>query len=477
MPEIGRTGLAEFSGQIHEDFKRELRGKDAYKRYDEMRRNSPVIGGMIVAIENSVRQVDWEFHSEEGEEDPRLEFLNTNFSVMTHNMNDHVIEALTMLPFGYSIFELVYQRLGGQVFWRKFAFRGQDTVEQWRFDDKGGLAGFLQRTTTPVSSAEIPIEKMILYRTKVEKNNPEGWSILRTSWIPYYFHKHIQQIEAIGIERDLAGLPTIELPDGATTGDAADTDSSVANKMVRNVRNDEQAGLVLPAGWIFKLQSTGGARAFDTDKIVRRYESRMLMAALAQFLLLGQDGVGSLALSKDQTDFFTMAINATADIIGETLTKYAVPRLLRLNGMDSAGITLGHSAAGDVDLSALSDFLQKVDPMLTWLPEDEVWLRQTANLPDVDIEILREEREAKALQRQAFQQAIRGGQSRAEDERQKEQSDDEDQDDMSIFYQSDLALDDQERTKMEARWQRAFRKFFKEQSKRVERAVRSIRRG
>lgn len=418
--EQGYTGLVEFSGQIQEDFLREMRGKEAYKRFDEMRRNSPIIAALLLANEQAIRKVSWEFTSDEGEDDPRLELLEAARENMSVSWNDFITEVLTMLPFGFSLFEIVYERMGGQVLWRKFAPRGQDTVYQWLFDDQGGPVGVVQMAAPKYKTVTLPIEKLLLFRTRVERGNPEGRSILRAAWIPYYYAKHIQQIEAIGIERDLAGLPKIKLPAGADTSDNDNSDSGKAQQMVRNVRNDEQAGIVIPDGWEFELVSTGGSRQFDTDKIVRRYESRMLMSALAQFVMLGQDGVGSLALSKDMTDFFTMAVQATADIISETFTKYAVPRLLALNGYDAEGVYLTHTPAGDVDTAAMADFLQKLGGFVTWDANDELWLRQLIGLPERDIEELQASREqaqaAKAEAAAALAQSLKGKQEEKQDE-------------------------------------------------------------
>ena len=396
--EIGYTGLTQWSGRIQEDFLRDLRGKKGWKRYNEMRLNSPVVGAMLLAVEQSIRSVTWNYVSDLGEEDPRIEFLEEARSGMSSNWNDHVSETLTMLPFGYSPFEIVYDRVDGKIVWRKFALRGQDTIFQWVIDAHGGIEGLVQMGAPVYKPVTIPIDKMVLYRTRVEKNNPEGRSILRTAWVPYYYVKNIMQIEAIGIERDLAGLPVITLPKGADTNESdSSSDYSKAAKIVRNVRNDEQAGLVLPSEeWKFELASTGGTRSFDTDKIIKRYESRILMSCLAQFLNLGQDQVGTQALSKDLTDFWGMSVNATADIISDTHTKYAVTRLLALNGMDMEGIRLEHTPAGDIDLGVLGDFFQKIGNKVTWLPSDEVWLRGVANLPEADVDLIAEERERKA---------------------------------------------------------------------------------
>ncbi len=44
------------------------------------------------------------------------------------------------------------------------------------------------------------------------------------------------------------------------------------------------------------LLSSGGSRQFDTDKIIQRYDQRIAMSILSDFILLGSDRVGSYAL-------------------------------------------------------------------------------------------------------------------------------------------------------------------------------------
>lgn len=403
--DMGKTGLGAFSGRILEDFLIELRGQQGYKRFNEMRLNSPEVGALLLAIENAIRgSVEWHFESEEGDTDPRVEFLQRALDNMSISMNDHISEALTMLPFGYAPFAIWYENIDGEILWHKFVLMGQNSIWRWYLTPDGSLEGLQQMAPPLYHTEDIPIERILLYRTRVERNNPEGRSILRQAWISYYFQKNIQQIEGIGIERDLAGLPMIELPPTANTTDSdsdnPNSDVGRANILVRNVRNDEQSGLVIPSGWKFSLVTTGGTRQFDTDKVISRYAQRILMSALSQFLMLGSQGVGSLALSRDQTDFFTMSVNTTADIIAETFTKYAVPRLLKLNGFDTEGIKLAHTPAGQIDLSQLADFLQKAGAFITWRPEDESWLREVTQLPDVDIAELKkldEEKKAQAL--------------------------------------------------------------------------------
>lgn len=393
--EIGNTGLNAWNGVIQEEILRELRGVEGYRRYNEMRLNSPVITAMLTAVEHSVRKVTWEVSSDIGDDDPRVEYLDD--CLKNIRWQSHVSEALSMLPFGFSVFEIVYYRGDdGRIYIKRLAPRKQDTVQRWLLGDNGDIEGFVQVAYPNLTPIAIPSEKLVLYRTRVEVGNPEGRSILRGAWIPYYYAKSIMKIEGIGIERDLAGMPYVKLPEGADVTDSATSDLGKARKIVRNIRRDEQEGLVIPPGWDIGLMTSGGERQFDTDKVITRYESRMLMSALAQFLLLGQQSVGSFALSSDQSDLFTMSVNVTADIIADTFNEQLLPRLMRLNGWDAAGIKLIHSPAGDVNIMAMADFLQKVGDKITWRAADEVYLRQIADLPEASIEELEGEREAKS---------------------------------------------------------------------------------
>jgi hypothetical protein len=404
--EIGATGLVQFSGRIQEDFLREMRGIEGYKRFQEMRLNSPVVGSLLLAIRMPILSMEWTFAADD-ENDPRLEIANASLENMSYSIKDHITEALSFLPFGYYPFEIVYERgEDGRMLWHKFAPRGQDTVTRWQFSDNGSIEGFYQRVNY-TQEVFIPIEKTLLYRINVERNNPEGRSLLRTAWTSYYYAKYISQSEAIGIERGMDGFPVITLPEGASTDeDDADSDAAKAATVVRNIRNDEQAGVVLPFGWTIDLLAPGAQSRLDADKVIRRYESRILMSALAQFLNLGQENVGSLALSSDQTDFFAMAINATADVISDAITKYALPRLMKLNGYDAEGLRLTHTPATKDDLAQLGTTLSQLAPFINITAEDEVWIRQMLRMPERAVEDIQADMDEKAAVKEAMQEAF-----------------------------------------------------------------------
>ena len=79
---------------------------------------------------------------------------------------------------------------------------------------RGQSAGNDSDAASGLGTYTIPMSKALLFRTKSRKNNPEGRSILRNAYRSWYFKRRIQEIEGIGIERDLAGLPVMHGPEG-----------------------------------------------------------------------------------------------------------------------------------------------------------------------------------------------------------------------------------------------------------------------
>ena len=240
----------------------------------------------------------------------------------------------------------------------------------------------------------IPIEKSLLFRTTTAKNNPEGSSILSNAYRPWFFKRRIEEIEAVGIERDLAGLPIAYLPPEYLSSTATADQVSVLNTVkdiVTSIKRNEQEGIVMPTMYddaghkMFDLQllSSGGSRQFDTDKIIQRYDQRMSMSILSDFILLGSDRVGSYALGASKMDLWSMSVDSIAKNIAEVMNQYAIPRLLKLNGMDiSRAPFLTYGEVAHIDLTEISDFVTKLAQAGVLMPDPKLedYLREMAGL-------------------------------------------------------------------------------------------------
>ena len=284
----------------------------------------------------------------------------------------------------------------------KLPIRSQVSLYRWEYDEFEHLTGFTQRPAPSYSMITIPVEKLLLFRTKSKKDNPEGRSILRNAYRSWYFKKRIQELEGIGIERDLAGFPVLTAPEKADIWNNKNPKSTATlracEKFVQNIRRDSQEGLVLPEGWKLELLSTGSRRQFDTNAIINRLDNRIAMTVLADFLFLGHQNVGSFALSSDKTELFSIAIGAFLDSICEVFNQKAIPQLIDMNAKAFNGITaypeLIHGDIETSDLEKLGNFIEKMTGIGLLTPDVglERYIRQQASLPDMLEEFPEEEK-------------------------------------------------------------------------------------
>lgn len=258
---------------------------------------------------------------------------------------------------------------------------------RWKF-----VEDLMGNTREIAGKSERTMSKALLFRTKSRKNNPEGRSILRNAYRSWYFKRRIQEIEGIGIERDLAGLPVMHGPEGLDlwNDDIEDNKQTriALENMVKSIRRDEMEGVVLPAGYELELLSSGGTRQFDTNAIINRYDTRIAMTVLADFIFLGHSETGSWALSSDKTELFAMAIGAFLDMICETFNSQGIPPLIDINGEHFAGITeypkMSHGDIADVDVTKVAAFIKDMTGIGILVPDDglEDYIRQVGHLPE-----------------------------------------------------------------------------------------------
>lgn len=411
--EAGITGLRRAGGYVQEEFLPQLAGYRAIQVFREMKDNDPVVGSILYAIDKLVRQVPWRVQAAttKQEDVKHAKFIESCLGDMSHSWEDTISEIMSMLPYGWSLHEIVYKRRegdsrdsskrskysDGMIGWRKLPIRAQETRQEWSFDDEGGILGMVQSSPPDYSRRFIPMEKSLLFRTTISKNNPEGRSILRNAYRPWYFKRRIEEIEAIGVERDLAGFPIMYVDPDIMRDDAPGWKQTIFNDYkdaVINIRRDQQEGLILPTisdesgnpMYRLELLSAGGGRQFDTDRIITRYDQRIATTVLADFILLGQDTHGSYALSSDKTNLFALSLRTWLEIIRSVMNEHAIPRLLRVNGISVE--KLPELQYGDIETPSLTEigtFIQQLAGAGAPLFPDtdlENHLRGMAKLPE-----------------------------------------------------------------------------------------------
>lgn len=413
--QLGNTGLKRYGGFIFDEFLPELQQLRGIEKYKEMATNDPVIGACLQSIRMLCRRIPWRTKpaSQQQFDLEAAAFLETCMNDMSRTWLDTTDEILkNMLPYGYAPDEIVYKRRAGinpnpsmrskysdgRIGWRKIEIRSPDTIWRWDFDDNGGIQGLYQLSPPHFQHVYIPITKLALFRTTVDRNNPEGFSILRNAFRPWYIGKNIENIEAIGVERDLAGLPVAEVPAELFSKNASDDQKallSTIKNIVTNIRRDEEMGVVWPASYdsngkplfTLRLMTTGGTRQIDTDKIIQRYNVQKAMTMLADFMLMGHNSGGNRSIVDNRSNLFTTAICAYMDIIADVMNKHVIPRLFELNpDMEISDYpTIEHGDLESMDLDVLGKFIQALSASgCDLFPNEDLkkWLLKAAHAPE-----------------------------------------------------------------------------------------------
>jgi len=434
---LGVAGTSTRNGTIKaDDLQPELRGKRAIRKYREMRDNDATIGASLYAVEQMLRDVPIKVTPADDSDaaQKEAEFVESVLEDMDHSLDDHISEALSFLTFGFAAFEVVYKRRVGpyeknpkkcskytdnRIGVRKIAPRAQWTISKFDVDDQSGdLYGFEQSVSSGFTTNYIPCRKAILYRTTTINGDPSGRSILRNAYSAYERLNAIQQYEAIGIERELAGIPHAEVPAEYLSADATEDQQTVLNQMkeiLRDLKFNEQGFLITPSDTYpgkdgeatnqklvsVKLISAEGTRNIDIDPVVKRYQHDIARSVLAEFIMLGGGSNGSYALSKSKSDIFLRALESYINTIVDCLNKQLVEPLWRINGLNFD--LMPKITAGDVakhDLKEMGAYLRNLNGANITIADDiniVDALMEIAELPKPNPEIYAESRERAAL--------------------------------------------------------------------------------
>ena len=456
--DIGSTGLRQYSGWIREEFLRALQGREAARVFREMRDNSPTVGALMFAIHQTMRKIEWreEPPNDTGSQNKYTDFAHSLRFDMSNTWEEFVVEALSMLEFGFAPCEIVYKRRQGQrqsmaydanmnaiqgtnvirgvtggpgvtgdaivdeasskyddglIGIRRLPLRGQETILKWYFDPNGQVTG-MQQQPWQGPLIDIPIEKLLIFRPMHYKGNPEGHSILRNSYRPYFFSKRIEEEEAILFER-MNGIPVIYLPHDllelAQTNSAAGNQAAATveyyRKMVTNVRIDEQMGIILPSNTYQNANGYSNVRMFDfelkvpsnsslrvdSDKVLHRYSLDILKTAMADFIDLGHQARGTQNLAVSKVDMFFQAISGWLFAMAAVLNRYMLPRVWDLNGWSLDTVPeYVPDLAQRIDLDVIGNFILRLAQAGARLfPDDDLenYLRDAAGMPTLDEDV------------------------------------------------------------------------------------------
>lgn len=406
--QLGVSGLRRQGPYVYEEFLPELRWPFAGKVYQEMADNDPVIGSILYLAEMLIRGTKWtvEPASQSSEDLEAAKFLESCMHDMDTSWANTICEILSMLTYGFSFHEEVYKvRRGpaeknsryksrysdGRIGWRRLPIRAQTSLHEWEFNDEGDLTAFIQCAEPDYKIRRIPTSKGLLFRTRISRDNPEGKSLLRNAYRPWFFKKHFEEIEGIGIERDLAGFPVLTAPQDLDLWNEEDERmvklKSSAEQLVASVRRDSEEGVLLPYGWDLKLLSSGSSRQINIGETIDRYDNRIAITMLSDIILIGNNKSGSFALADTKQSMLAAALQAQLQNIADVFNSKAVPDLFAYNTFSVT--ELPQIVPGQIQTPSLKELAQVLRSMGLNIAGDmelQNYLRHILGVPELDEE-------------------------------------------------------------------------------------------
>jgi hypothetical protein len=265
-------------------------------------------------------------------------------------------------------------------------------LERWLIAPDGGIQGVCQRAEG--HNAEIPIDKTILYRTTRRRNAPTGRALLRSAYRSWYFKRRLEEVEGIGAERDLTGIPKIRVPARVMNG-TDDASKAALNDWVRvgeGLRQDETAYVLIPSErdeqgnplYDVELMGAPGQKTINLSDPINRHATGIAQSILADVITVGHEATGSYSLAATKADLFDAGLQALADGIADTFTRYAIHRLADLNGFNpDLWPTMKAGSVGRLTLGEIATYVKDLagGAVILDTPELREYLSTKAGLP------------------------------------------------------------------------------------------------
>lgn len=328
--ELGSTGTTFFGGSLSEnEYNTDLRGSKGIAIYDKMRRSDARVASTLKYCELPLRAVTWSVEpaSDDNRDEEIAQALEDNLFGMSITWDSFLHHVLLMLPFGFSLFEKVWDIQDGQVRYRKLAPRLPSTLYQWDLDENGGLNGIKQATWKggKYEIISIPSEKLLVFTNEKEGSNFEGISILRTAYKHWYYKDNLYRIDGIAAERHALGIPHFTTP-----GNATKEEKDKLDEIGQRLYAQEQGFVRTADGYTFEVKGLSGTIK-DIMPSIQHHDKKIAESVLADFIDLGAGDRGSWALSKDKSSFFLMALKSVAVNIQDTMNAYVIPQWVDYN--------------------------------------------------------------------------------------------------------------------------------------------------
>ncbi|WP_182359551.1 phage portal protein family protein [Tomitella gaofuii] len=346
LSEIGyAAGGNGSASSIDDETTPELRWPANLPVYNRMRREDAQVISVLRAITLPLKRTVWRVDPN-GARDEVVQHVaddlnlpivgqperNTGRTRGRFSWNEHLDQALLMMPYGHMFFEQVYRiDEANRVRLRKLAPRMPLSIQEIEVARDGGLEWIEQtRDMRAVTGrrVRIPVSRLVAYVCDKEGADWTGNSVLRQCYAPWMIKNAMLRLAPQVVQRNGMGVPIYEAPAGAS-----DADIAKGRKMASDFQAGRRAGGAVPSGAKLSLLGISGNLP-DPMPLIVYSDAQIGKSVLAHFLNLDGKG-GSYALAGTQADAFVQSLQTRAAYIQSVANAHIVEDLVDVNfGLD-----------------------------------------------------------------------------------------------------------------------------------------------
>lgn len=365
---VGDIGVAIHGGMlVTEEDNAALQGEARYKTYSELLANVSIVAAATRQFLNLVAKAEWKFTPSEA--DTSGEFAELAEKMLTEDPDTSwhriVRRAAGYRFYGFSVQEWTAKRTeDGRLTFSDVAPRAQSTIDRWDVDpETGRVRGIVQRSPNTFKDIYLPRDKCVYIVDDTLNDSPEGLGLFRHVTKAGRELTRLEKLESWGYETDLRGFPIARAPlseinekvrnnvDGWNAAKRTAALAPVVDFIRKHIKAEANNGLLLDSitykttderqapsnQYKFDagiIQGSGSQPHESVHAAITRKTWEIARVLNGMGLLLGSDGSGSLALSKETSQNLSLVVDSTLKELSEGFDDDLLKMIWLLNGLD-----------------------------------------------------------------------------------------------------------------------------------------------
>ena len=365
----GATGNTMYGSNIYDsDFEAdelnpELQGRKKYEKYLNMLANVTIIAASVRYFLNLTARSSWSFRPADEDSEEAKEYAKKAEQILLKDPKTSWHRAVRRMAlyrfYGFSAQEFtMYRRSDGVISIYDIMNRPQSTIHEWHLDSKTQeITAVKQEHPQSFESYVIPREKILYIVDDTISDSPAGLGLMRHIVAAADALKRYEQLEGMGFETDLRGIPIGRAPlsrlaqmvkSGAINESQKKELEAPLRAFLKGHIKTTKLSMLLDSHpyhsqddanrpspqkqWDLELLKSSTTSLETVAATIQRLNREIARVLGTEQLMLGEGMSGSFALSKDKTQSFILLVEGALKEMREVVIRDLIGPIWEMNG-------------------------------------------------------------------------------------------------------------------------------------------------